>query len=120
MLKEYTCIICPNGCSITANTEHGELLSLTGYDCPRGQEYVRQEISNPQRNIASSILLKGGALPLASVRLSGPISKDKIFDVMAVIKEIHLTAPVAIGQVAVKNILGLGNDVIITKNVPTK
>lgn len=118
MLKEYTCIICPNGCSITADTESGEI--LTGGDCQLGQEYVQQEITNPQRNIASSILLEGGILPLASVRLSGPIPKDKIFDVMAVIKKARLTAPVAIGQVAIKNILGLNSDVIVTKNVPAK
>ena len=118
MLKEYTCILCPNSCDITADIADGKLLAADGAACRRGLEYVSREITNPQRNIATSILLTGGLLPLASVRLSAPIPKDKVFAVMAVIKNTRLTAPVHIGQVAVANILGLGSDVIITRNIP--
>lgn len=117
MLKEYTCIICPTGCDITAEVEEGNIISLEGASCKRGHEYVNQELTNPQRNIASSILLEGGVLPLVSVRLSKPIPKEKIFDVMEVIKKTRLKAPVFIGQVAIPNILKIGSDVIITKNV---
>jgi CxxC motif-containing protein len=120
MLKEYTCIICPNGCEITADIVAGKILSLEGATCNRGSEYVNQELTNPQRNIASSILLEGGELPLVSVRLTSPIPKNKIFDVMAVIKKAHLKAPVHAGQIAIKNVLGLDSDVIVTKNVEAK
>lgn len=120
MLKEYTCIICPNGCDIMAEIEDGKILSLEGAACNRGHEYVNQELTNPHRNIASSILLEGGVLPLVSVRLSRPIPKEKIFEVMAVIKKTRLQAPVSTGQVAIANILGLGSDVIITKEVMSK
>jgi len=117
MLKEFTCIICPNGCEITTKIEDGKILSVEGADCKRGHEYVKQELTNPHRNIASSILLEGGMLPLVSVRLSNPIPKENIFDVMVVIKKAQLKAPVSIGQVAIANVLGLGSDVIVTKNV---
>ena len=120
MTKEYTCIICPNGCELTAEFEDGKVLTVHGALCKRGREYVEQELTNPQRNIASSILLEGGVLPLASVRLSKPIPKDKIFDVMAAIKKVRLQAPVHIGQVAIPNVLGLGSDVIVTKNIAAK
>ena len=120
MLKNYICIVCPNSCEITAEVENSEILSLTGATCNRGQEYVRQELTNPVRNIASSVLLENGVLPLASVRLSKPIPKDKIFNVMDKIKEIRLNAPVAIGQIVIGNVLGLDSDVIITKNIDAK
>jgi len=120
MIKEYTCIICPNGCELTAEFENGKVLSVEGATCKRGRDYVEQELTNPQRNIASSILLEGGMLPLVSVRLSKPIPKDKIFDVMAVIKKTRLQAPVQAGQVAIPNVLGLGSDVIVTKDVSAK
>jgi CxxC motif-containing protein len=120
MIKEYTCIICPNGCELTAEFEDGEVLSVQGALCKRGCEYVEQELINPQRNISSSILLENGVLPLVSVRLSQPIPKDKIFDVMAAIKKARLRAPVHAGQVAIPNVLGLGSDVIVTKNVAAK
>ncbi len=120
MIKEYTCIICPNGCELTAEYEGGKVLSVQGATCKRGWDYVEQELTNPQRNIASSILLEGGELPLVSVRLSKSIPMDKIFEVMAIIKKTRLQAPVHAGQVAIPNVLGLGSDVIVTKHVAQK
>jgi CxxC motif-containing protein len=120
MVKEYTCIICPNGCGLTAELEDGKLLAVHGAICQRGREYVLRELTHPQRNIASSILVEGGELPLASVRLSKAIPKDNIHEVMAVIKAARLSAPVTIGQVAIANVLGLGSDIIVTRNVAVK
>ncbi|MFT9495073.1 DUF1667 domain-containing protein [Anaerosolibacter sp.] len=120
MLKEYTCIICPNGCDLTVKVEDGKILSLEGAVCKRGREYVNQELTSPHRNIASSILLEEGVIPLVSVRLSKPIPKERIFDVMSAIKKTRLKAPVSIGQVAIENVLELNSDVIVTKNVGAK
>ncbi|WP_374058622.1 DUF1667 domain-containing protein [Alkalibacter rhizosphaerae] len=58
-----------------------------------------------------------GELPLASVRLTAPIPKDRIFDVMEAIKALTCTAPLRAGEVLIQDILGLGADVICTKEV---
>ena len=122
MLKTFTCIVCPNGCEIEAELDAAgkKVLSVKGNRCARGETYVRQEITAPQRTIASSVLLENGTLPLASVRLTNPIPKDRIFDVMREIRAAHCAAPVRIGQVVIPNVLGLGSDVIITKNIPAQ
>nr|WP_291633182.1 DUF1667 domain-containing protein [Clostridium sp.]MBK5234976.1 DUF1667 domain-containing protein [Clostridium sp.] len=120
MLRKYTCIICPNGCDITVEVEDKKIISVEGATCNRGHEYINQELTDPHRNIASSILLEGGVLPLVSVRLSKSIPKDKIFVVMEIIKKAHLKAPVSAGQVVISNVIGLGSDVIVTKNVVAK
>jgi CxxC motif-containing protein len=120
MVKEYTCIICPNGCELTVELEDGKILTLQGAACKRGREYVRQELTEPRRTITTSILLEGGVAPLVSVRLSKPIPKEHIFAVMAAIKAVRLQAPVHIGQVAIANVLGLGSDVIVTNHVGAK
>lgn len=151
MLREFTCIICPNGCEISAEIECGksateriaegcgksaaeriaegcgkpaaercgetEIRSIQGALCPKGRAYVEQELTDPQRNIATSVLVKGGNLPLASVRLTSPIPKDRIFDAMAEIKKCALTAPVQAGTVVIHNLLGFETDVIVTKMV---
>lgn len=78
---------------------------------------MTQEIENPMRNIATSVLIDGGELPLASVRLSGMIPKDRIFDVMDEIRKVEMPAPVHEGDVAIADVLGLGVDVIVTKDV---
>ena len=111
MLKEFTCIICPNGCEIEAEIADGKILSLEGAACPKGEAYVRQELTDPQRNIATSVLVRGGVLPLASV------PKARIFDVMEEIRKITVDAPVKAGTVLVKGVLGYDSDVIVTKSV---
>ena len=117
MTRSFTCIICPNGCEITAESEGDTVDAGRGATCPKGDAYVRQELTAPQRNIATSVLVEGGELPLASVRLSRPIPKKEIFRVMEVINTVRLQAPTAIGQVVLHNVCGQDADVIVTKNV---
>jgi CxxC motif-containing protein len=100
-----------------AEYEGINVLSVTGHLCPKGKSYVTQELIDPQRTIATSVCVEGGVLPLVSVRTASAIPKDRIFDVMAEINKQTLTAPVHIGDVVIKNVLGLGSDVIVTKNI---
>jgi len=117
LLKEYTCIICPNSCDLEVTLENNKIIAIEGAMCPKGKTYVENELSNPMRTIATSIKINNGDLPLVSVRLSKEIPKGKIFDVMEEIKKIKLKAPVKVGQVVIENVLGLDSDVVITKNI---
>ena len=101
MLKKYTCIICPNGCEIEAEVLDGEIKSVSGFTCKRGEEYVRQEILAPKRTIASSVAVKNGELPVTSVRITKAV-------------------PVEAGTVLISNICGTDSDVICTKTVREK
>ena len=120
MKRTFTCIVCPNGCEITAEYEGSTILTVTGATCPKGEEYVRQELIDPNRTIATSVAVTGGELPLVSVRLDAPIPKAEIFNVMAQINKIIVPAPTTIGQVLIENVCGLGSNVIVTKNVAAK
>lgn len=120
MNRTLTCIICPNGCELEIAYEGDQILFVTGNKCPKGAEYAEQEIKNPMRTIASSVNLEGGSMPLVSVRVNGPIPKAKIMDVMEVIRKTTVTAPVKIGDVVIADVLGLGVDVIATRNVDAK
>lgn len=120
MKKEYTCIICPNGCELAAEIEGTRIIALEGAACNKGTEYVQQELVDPQRNIATSVLVINGDIPLVSVRLSNSIPKAEIFAVVNEIKSVKLTAPVTLGQIVIENVLGLNADVIATKQVGAK
>lgn len=117
MIKNYTCIICPNGCDIEVELEDNKIINLNGALCKKGKEYVITELTNPQRNIASSVKVKNGNLPLVSVRLNNNIPKNKIFEVMNEIKKVSVEVPIKIGDVIIKNVLNLNVDVIATKNI---
>lgn len=123
MKRNFTCIVCPNGCEIEAEYERQDngkirVLQVRGNTCRRGEEYATQELTAPKRTIASSVFVTNGTMPLASVRLNRPIPKERIFDVMEQIRAVHLKAPVCAGQIVIRNVLGLGSDVIATRDVP--
>lgn len=121
MLKEFACIVCPNGCDIEVTLDDGgSITSITGAGCQGGMNYVKQELTDPRRTISSSVPVIGGELPLVSVRLTKPVPKNRIFDVMAEIRKISLTAPVSSGDVIIHNVLGLDSDVITTKDVKVR
>lgn len=121
MRRKFTCIICPNGCEIDADYEEGKdgvvVRSIEGQSCKKGAEYVKQELIDPRRTISSSVLVRGGELPLASVRLTAPIPKARIFDAMREIKNLAVDAPVEAGTILVENFLALGTNLVITKSV---
>lgn len=117
MKRTFTCIVCPNGCEMEAEYEGATVQSVSGQRCPKGKAYVMQELIDPRRTIASSVRVTGGEMPLVSVRTAHAIPKNRIFDVMAEINQITLQAPVALGQIVISNVLGLGSDIIATKPV---
>lgn len=117
MNRVYTCIVCPNGCEIEARMEDDGKLTIQGAICPKGERYVQQEITDPQRTIASSIRVRNGALPLVSVRLDRAIPKDRLMDVMGEISKTITDAPVQMGACLIANVLGLDCNVIASKSV---
>ncbi len=131
MRKTITCIICPNGCLLSADVSvPGTDASVTGTGCPRvidspvtgagcprGEAYFIQEITDPRRTLTSSVLVTGGEIPLCSVRLTEPIPIARIPDVMKEIRKMKVEAPLESGTVLIRDVLGLGSDVIATKTI---
>ena len=100
-----------------AKEKINKIVTIEGATCKKGKEYVNQELTNPKRNISSSVKVINGDLEIVSVRLNGSIPKDKIFEVMDEIKNITVDAPVKIGDIIKHNILNLNVDLIATKNI---
>ena len=119
MLKEYTCVMCPRGCDMEASLDDDfNLVSTEGAGCPKGISYLRQELADPRRNLATSARVLGGSMPLVSVRLTGPIPKARIGEALKAIQALRLEAPVLAGQILIENLGGLGIDVMATRQVP--
>lgn len=118
--KEFTCIRCPLGCNITATLEDGQIKDITGNTCPRGKEYVTNELTDPRRIVTSLVKVEGGERPVVSVKTAADIPKKDIFRCIEELKGITVTAPVKIGDVILKNTCGSGIDVVATSNVKNK
>lgn len=117
-IRELICIGCPLGCALKVEMNQGEVLSVSGNTCKRGDAYARKEVTDPTRIVTSSVMVEGGSLAVVSVKTKEDIPKDKIFDVMRSLKGIKVHAPVHIGDVIIRNVSDTGVDIIATKNVP--
>ncbi len=115
--KILTCIGCPLGCQITVELENGEVISVTGNTCKRGDDYVRKEVASPTRIVTSTVRVSGGNAPTVSVKTKSDIPKDKIFDCVRALKEVEVQAPIAIGDVVFSDVAGTGVDIVATKGV---
>lgn len=120
MEKQITCIGCPLGCAVTITMEQGEITSVTGYTCSRGEKYARQKVTHPTRIVTSIVKVNEGDIQMVSVKTESDIPKNKIFDCMEAIREIVVTAPVKIGDIIVPDVCGTGVNVIATKNIDKK
>ena len=117
--KEFTCICCPLGCQITVTEENGQLI-ITGNNCPKGEKYVKDEMTNPTRMVTSMVWVDGGEIPVVSVKTKEAIPKEKIQDCIEALKGVTVNAPVKIGDVILEDVADTGISVIATKNVDKK
>jgi len=117
-MAEIICISCPVGCNLTVQDENGEF-KITGHQCNAGIKYAKEEMTNPTRNIATSVRIVGGDMPMLSVKTAKPIPKGVIMDVVKAVHEVEVTAPVRIGDVVLADVVGTGVDVVATREVLT-
>jgi CxxC motif-containing protein len=118
--RKYVCIICPNSCEIEAEYSGKDIRKITGYSCKKGEEYVRKEIIAPERGVTTTVPVRNGLIPLVSVKSSKAIPKELMGKAVSEIAKARADAPVKIGDVIVKNILGTDADIVATKDVPRK
>jgi len=114
--KELVCIVCPTGCRITADAD-GDAISIKGNTCKRGEDYARAELLAPMRGVTTIIPVKGGDIPFVSAKTSAPVPKALMLEVVRAAGALRLTAPVAIGDVLLENVLGTGSNIVATKKV---
>jgi len=118
--RELICINCPLGCGLVVTMEHGTVIKVEGNTCPKGKEYGEKELTAPARILTSSVRVRGGKLPVVSVKTASDIPKAKVKECAAALKKIEIQAPIAIGDVVVKDICHTGVDLIATRNVQMK
>lgn len=118
-VKNLTCIGCPMGCALEVTMDGGEVVSVTGNTCPRGDAYARKEVTNPTRIVTSTVRVSGSSVGAVAVscKTASDVPKGKIFDVIRDIAGVTVPAPVHIGDVVKANVAGTGVDMIATKEI---
>ena len=112
-MKELICITCPRGCHLSVDDN----LNVTGNMCPRGAMYAKAELTHPTRMVTSSVTVISKTASRLPVKTKEPIPKELIFNVMEEISKVVVHAPIKIGDVVIKDVLGCGVDIVATKNI---
>ena len=120
MIKLLTCIECPKGCPLSIEIESCRVIKTSGNECPKGEEYAIQEIEDPMRILTSAVLAEELSLKMVPVRTDKPIPKKRLAEAMEEAKKIRLKEPVKAGSVIVENFLGLGVNLLATRNAPAR
>jgi CxxC motif-containing protein len=96
--------------------EEKRISKIEGHTCKKGDEYARDEVSNPTRMVTAVLSVEGSREPL-SVKTRQFIPKEKIFDCLSEIYKSKVALPVSIGDVIIKNVCNTGVDVVATKHL---
>ena len=120
MEREFVCIICPNGCRIKVEYEGTNIKNIRGDECPKGKDYVKNEITNPLRVFTGSVLVENGDFSLLSVKTPSPIPKKYLEKMGEITRHLKVKAPIEIGQVVAFNLLGEKIDLVATRKIKKK
>ena len=116
--KEYTCIGCPIGCPLQLVHKGSKITEVSGYECDRGAKYARQEFTDPRRELSTTVEVVGARWRRLPVKVTGPVEKGRILEAARKIHELHVEAPVKLGQVLLKDLMGeKGIDVVACRSI---
>jgi len=115
-VREITCVNCPMGCTLSVQLSDGQILSVTGQQCPRGDPYALSEVTDPRRMLTTLIVVPGRSRPL-SVRTRVPIPLHLIDQALAQIHRCVVRPPVRAGETVLADVCGTGVEVIATTDL---
>lgn len=118
--KELVCVNCPKSCNITVELEGKEIKNITGYTCPRGKAYAEKEFTMPTRILTSTVKVDDAEYRVIPVITSDEIPLKDMEEAMEEIRKVEIKAPVELGQVVIKDLLGLGVDVVTSRSMAKK
>ncbi len=110
------CISCPRGCPMEAELI-GTEVRVSGNSCPRGEAYARNELLDPKRILTTTVGIESEKYHRLPVISSSPLPKGKIMDAMRALKGVSVKTPVHMGDIIIRDILGLKVDIIASKSI---
>jgi CxxC motif-containing protein len=116
-IDKVICITCPKGCRLDVTREGDTILKVDNCGCKRGEEYVKAELTDPRRMVATTVKIKGGLHPLLPVYTAKPFPKPRIRELLGALQQVELKTPVGMGEVVVKDALGTGIDILASREM---
>ena len=118
MNGDIVCVVCPTSCLVHAEWNETELLSIDRAQCKLAWDYIESELFDPRRTVTTTVPVMGGDFPLLSVKTDSPVPKKLVLPVMDHLADVTANAPVNVGDVIVRDVLGTGSNIVATRKIP--
>lgn len=116
MKHEYTCIVCPRGCRLHIELAN-DILEVSGAGCRRGEQFAREEATDPRRTLTTTVQTTSQKMPRLPVRTERPISKSSLLAVSAKLSTVTVEPPIRRGEIIIHDIMGSGADIVATADI---
>ena len=114
--KEIVCIACPIGCHLKAILQDNENITVSGNKCKRGEAYAKEEVVVPKRIVTAVVKTNSSKIPYLPVKVTGPIPKENIAELLNIIYKMEAELPVKSGDPLINDYNNLGIDVVFTRS----
>jgi len=118
MTKEIICIKCPLGCRMNVELDENDVKDVKGHQCKQGKKHAQKEVLFPGRVLTTTVKTDVPEFPLLPIRSNKEIPKNQLMLCMGEISKRQVNSPIEIGQPIIKDILGLGVDIIACRTIP--
>jgi CxxC motif-containing protein len=118
MEETMTCIVCPRGCKLrVVSSDDLSKIEVFNNLCKRGVDFAIKEKTNPQRTITATVKINNSNQRRLPVRTNGEIPKSKYMEIVKIINNFEIDAPVKREDIIIENVLDTGVNIIATKSV---
>jgi CxxC motif-containing protein len=108
-----TCVLCPKGCRIAfERTDEG--YHFTGGGCPKGEEYARKEIVNPERILTSTVKTVFPDFPRLPVKTDREIPLERVYEYMKAVNGVCVRTRCLPGEIVSYDLLNTGVNLLAT------
>lgn len=114
---EMICISCPIGCRLSI-TRRGEAIAVSGHQCPRGEAYAVAEVRAPRRIVTATVATTSAFMPRLPVRTTDALPLQHVPELLDMTYWLIVDAPVAPGQILIRDILGTGIHLVASRALP--
>jgi CxxC motif-containing protein len=117
MKKEMVCVVCPVSCRMNVDINEAGDIFVSGNKCKRGVTYAELELTHPTRKVSSTVKIDKGIHMRLPVKSDTEVPKALLLDIVKALDDVMITAPVRIGDVVAKDVLGSGINFIATRSM---
>ncbi len=115
----YLCIGCPLGCRLEVDEDTaGDIVEIRGHSCRKGKTFAEREHTDPRRMITTTVAVEGGLWARLPVHATEDMPKNQMWDVINILRDVSVTAPVSMGDVVIAGILGSEVDIVASRDMP--